>query len=163
MLKSRRTEDTYQNVYLSNLKILSTTRHNTITSLKLFNIDSALRDIQGMEDGEEQSEEVSAADKKQPEELPPAEELDEQPHESPQRLLIPILMSIQYHDTSNMISAVEGFLRDYRDVDGNPLESEHTCPHCNSTEVQHASHIAEISHWRKSLMSKLNLKTSAYT
>lgn len=161
MLKSKKVGDTYQNVYFSNLKILSTTRHNTITEIKLDNIDSALRDIQA-----EVCDPDSPAPEVELEQLEPSlpeEELVEEEEEPTQdRTPLPILMSIQYHDVDNMVAAVEGFLRDYRDVDGQVIESVQTCHHCLSTEMQHAGHIAEISHWRKSLMAKLNLHTRAH-
>jgi hypothetical protein len=162
MLKSKRVGDSYQNVYLSNLKILSTTRHNTITDIKLCNIDTALREIEACKVGTDSAEEVPAPAE---EVLPPspvaAPELPQyEPGPPPPH--IPILMSIQYHDVDHLTGAVEGFLRDYRDVDGRIIESVQTCKHCLSTEVQHAGHIADISHWRKTLMSKLNLPTSSH-
>jgi hypothetical protein len=71
-------------------------------------------------------------------------------------------MSVQYHNEESLTSAVEGFLRDYRDINGDTLEKVVTCQHCASTEVQHSGQIAEISHWRTSLMTKLNLRTRAF-
>jgi hypothetical protein len=166
MLQSKRVGDSYQNVYLSNLKILSTTRHNTITDIKLCNIDTVLREIEACNVGTDAAE--GAPTPAEEVFLPstasePVAEPEQPPHElGPAPPHVPVLMSIQYHDVDHLTGAVEGFLRDYRDVDGRIMESVQTCKHCLSTEVQHAGHIADISHWRKTLMSKLNLPTSSH-
>lgn len=163
MLKSKRIADNYENVYLSNLKILSTTRHTSVTDITLHAIDAVLQDIESQKVVPPPPEVVCATVEEQPQQpLAECDHAEDEPLSTPPPPPIPILMAIQYHDIDHLTGAVEGFLRDYRDVDGKTIESTQTCKHCLSTEVQHSEHIAEISHWRKTLMHKLNLPTSAY-
>jgi hypothetical protein len=160
MLKSQKTADSYKNVYLSNLKLISTTRHCAITDKRLWTIDSVLRDIEAEQVPEEgvlceDKPTETSVDSPEPEPTVPDAPRETYP-------TVPILMSVQYQNEESLTSAVEGFLRDYRDSNGGTLEKVVTCEHCASTEVQHSGQIAEISHWRTSLMTKLNLRTRSF-
>ncbi len=160
MLKSHKTADSYKNVYLSNLKLISTTRHSAITDKSLWTIDTVLRDIEAENVSEQEvpreDERVeTAVNTSEPEPTVPDTPREKYP-------VVPILMSVQYQNEESLTSAVEGFLGDYRGTNGETLEKVVTCEHCASTEVQHSGQIAEISHWRTSLMTKLNLHTRTF-
>jgi hypothetical protein len=185
MLKSSHAADSYLNVNLSNLKLLSTTRHDAKIEKRLLDIDEVLRDIEGngldnaiagIEESEEQKE--------QPVEPPTNLNVGKRkPNPPASGEGVPILLSIQHNNFHEIVGAVETFLMDYKivhtDVPGiNGIQSIHgldsvdsslpvcqrdcSCAHCSSLEIKHAEQIADISTWRKSLMSSLKLKTKTF-
>ena len=163
MLKSNETSDDYRNVYFSNLKILSTTRHDSITDGRLEAIDSVFRDIAKSNTDQahpcltEMTPNISTSHNTQDAEV--SYSCEDNPEVSPQQLHrdIPILLTIQYTNSDTLIGAVEGFLRENEET----VDHIHACQHCASTEVKHLGQIAEISQWRRSLMMQLNLRTKS--
>lgn len=162
MLKSSLSGDRYDNVTLSNLKILSSTRyHASNKCIDLNYIDSVIRDIKLndcdiIEKNQNEIEKVEVIDTSIPdvieiENINPIENEIKEPS-------IPFIMSIQYSDYMDINNVIESFLRDNynENMDENiNIISNEPCGHCNSIEILHSNKLSQISSWRKSLMNNL--------
>lgn len=162
MLKSKATGDSRRNTNLQNLKLLSTSRYSAITDHRLENIDEVLREIEAetcdctqivtpvpdISALQDPVQDVSSQD---------TDECNTTTEDTGTE--IPVLMTIQYSNALDIIGAVEGYLNSNRQLYEQQGTHMIVCPQCESTEVKHAEQIAEISRWRKSFMSSLNLKT----
>lgn len=172
MLKSKSTGDSRGNASLSNLKLLSTSRYSAITDNRLENIDEVLREIEGERHDfpngtipeaviEQESTKIGEMECAEREHL--QEESDDcNTTTEVSTDEIPVLMAIHYSNVQDIIGAVEGYLNNNRQLYGQRGSNMIVCEQCESTEVKHAEQIAEISKWRKSFMSSLNLKTVTY-
>lgn len=164
MLKSKRVGDHYHNVNLSNLKILSTTRNTCsgVSERYLQHIDETIRDIEALNwEGEKE------VDKKVEEEIIPEttgwiqEVTPEKPSTKPEKE-IPILLSIQYNNYHDVIGAVEGFIKESHHTYQPGIIPTNTCSMCACVEIVHSEKLAQLSAWRKNVMTQLNLQTTAY-
>ncbi|KAJ1422988.1 hypothetical protein B484DRAFT_452081 [Ochromonadaceae sp. CCMP2298] len=168
MLRSSLARDDYLNVNLSNLKLLSTTRHEAKIEKRLRDIDEVLRDIEGsgLDNAIARIEESEEQQQEQPIEPAPSNVGQRKPNPPASgENTVPILLSIQHNNFRDIVGAVETFLTDYtsiHSVTDMGSSEECSCHHCSSTEIKHAEKLADISTWRKSLMTSLKLKTKTF-
>lgn len=182
MLRSATAADTYQNVNLSNLKALTTTRHAQDLNDKIVKIDSVIREITLVSSTRQTKlgDEVPCPvvpDNVKDEvcECQPEPEADDrigkhnEESTNDHKICKPVLFTIQYSDIRDIQSAVESFLTSFAEREQNEPDSNNqphaqgnSCEHCSSTEIKQSTQIAEISMWRKTIMSQLNLPTKYY-
>lgn len=163
MLKSNRTGDSRSNTNLRNLKLLSSSRHGSITDSRMEFIDDVLREIDAehVESTEDKNIEVPFSKEIDVSDQIVVNDANDDCNTTTETIQneLPVLMAIQYNNISDIIGAVEGFLNSNRQIYEDQGTNMIVCPQCESTEMKHSEQIAEISKWRKSFMSSLNLKT----